>query len=306
VGVIHDRLTERGHEASKRTVYRDLQALSQAGFPLFPEGEQEASTLWRLERNTRIHQYLALTAKELFALFLARGALTPLQSTPFFEDLQGIFRKLEERLGARQIDYLKQLESELKFEPGPAWGLGLNPDILETLRAGCAEGQLVEGVYYSVNSRTESQRKLGPHYLYYAQGGLYLVAEDLADQKVKVFAVPRFKSANLLDEPYEGKISSPEELFDGGMAIYNGVKAEEVVLEFEADVAHFVKERRWHPSQRITNLDQGRIRMQLEVGITPELTAWILGFGSSARALKPEGLIEELRNAAKRLTDLYR
>ena len=306
VGDLHQRLTDRDHEASKRTVYRDLEALSQAGFPLFPdEGADESSTRWRLERNTKIHQYLMLTAKELFALFLARGALAPLQSTPFFEDLEGIFKKLEERLSQKQNQYLKELQNELKFEPGPAWGLGINPEILETLRAGCAEGQVLEGTYYSVNSRTESVRKLGPHYLYYAQGGLYLVAEDFNDQKVKVFAVPRFKSVSMLDQAYEGKISTPDEVFLGGMAIYNGTAPEEVEIEFEPEVAHFVRERRWHPTQRITALENSRIRVQFELGHTPELTAWILGFGPAARVLKPASLIQELRDQAMKLAKLY-
>ncbi|NDG85792.1 MAG: WYL domain-containing protein, partial [Proteobacteria bacterium] len=209
---IHDRLKERRHHAAKRTIYRDLNALANAGFPLFPDGDGESSGRWRLERTTRVHQHLVLSAKELFALFLARGALTPLQSTPFFEDLLGIFQKLESRLGTKQLHYLRQLETEVKFEPGPAWGLGINPDILETLRSGCAEEQVIEGVYYSVNSRRESLRRLGPQYLYYALGMLYLVAEDLEAKKVKVFAVPRFRSATMLDEPYQGEIKPPEEL----------------------------------------------------------------------------------------------
>ncbi|NBR14444.1 MAG: hypothetical protein EBU01_07660 [Crocinitomicaceae bacterium] len=103
----------------------------------------------------------------MIALFLARGALTPLQHTPFYEDLESIFKKLEERLGARQIEYLESLEAELKFEPGPAWGLGISPDILETLRSACAEGHVLQGLYYSVNSKAESTRKLGKIYCCY-------------------------------------------------------------------------------------------------------------------------------------------
>lgn len=305
VAEIHEKLSLRGHEASKRTIYRDLEALAQAGFPLFPEGEGEAQTRWRLERNTKIHQYLVLSAKELFALFLARGALTPLQHTPFYQDLESIFKKLEERLGARQIEYLESLEAELKFEPGPAWGLGISPDILETLRSACAEGHVLQGLYYSVNSRAESTRKLGPHYLYYSKGGLYLVAEDLSDKKVKVFAVPRFKKAEMLETAYEGKVITPEEFFSGGMSVFTGSKPEEITLEFTDEVAQFVKERRWHSSQRTVNLEGGKIRVMLELGQTPELISWILSFGPQAKVVSPTSLAERVLAKAMETAKMY-
>ena len=305
VSELWEKLVSRGHDAGKRTIYRDLEALSQAGFPLFPDGEESAHQKWKLERSTRINQYFVLSAKELFALFLARGALTPLQSTPFYEDLSGIFQKLEEKLGKKQIEYIKSLETEMKFEPGPQWGLGLSPDVLDTVRASCAEAQVLECVYYSANSKKESVRKLGPHYLYYSKGGLYLVAEDLEDSKVKVFAIPRIKDATLLDESYSGTITTPEEFFNGSMGVFTGNQKEEIVVEFESDVAQYVKERKWHSSQRTTNLPEGRIRVTLELSQTPELCSWILGFGPSARVVSPTRLAEKVSVMAMETAKIY-
>lgn len=131
VAEIHNKISERNHSASKRTIYRDLEALAMAGFPLFPDNEDEQRQKWTLERNTRINQYLVLSARELFALFLARGMLTPLSATPFYQDLQNIFQKLEQKLGEKQVDYISSLQEEMKFEAGPQWGLGLNPEVLE-------------------------------------------------------------------------------------------------------------------------------------------------------------------------------
>ncbi len=305
VAEIHERLEERSHKASRRTIYRDLDALLKAGFPLYEEGQGETLARWKLNRNPRINQYLALTARQLFALFLARGAVSPLKQTPFYEDLKEIFTRLSDRLGDRQVEYLRALENEVRFEPGPAWGLGINPEILETIRSACAEGQILEGVYFSVNSETERNRKLGPHYLYYAQGGLYLVAEDLDDRKVKVFALPRFRNAMMLDQPYLGKVSTPESFFNGGMAIYNGTPPEEIVIEFEKKMAHFVKERCWHPTQRVKSLERGRVEVRFELGNTPELLAWILGFGASAKVIAPKSLAETVRRAALETAEVY-
>ncbi len=306
VAEIRENLIGRDHEASKRTVYRDLQALLQAGFPLICEGKGEAEKKWRLKRTAKVNQYLLLTARELFALFLARGALAPLQNTPFYQDLECIFKKLEDRLGEKQIEYLESLEQEFRFDPGPAWGLGIDPDTLETLRSACSEGHVVTGVYSSVNSKTERKRRLGPHYLYYAKGGLYLVAEDLEDKKMKVFAVPRFQSAEMTEEAYEAKIVTPESFFQGSMSVFNGTEPEEIVIEFDESASPYVKERRWHSSQRITNLKDKRIRLTLELGSTPELVAWILSFGPSAQVVKPKSLAIEVAKKAAETTKLYK
>ena len=306
VSELYDRIKDRGFELGKRTIYRDLEALSLAGFPLFPEeGSDENATRWRLERSTRINQYFVLTARELFALFLARGALTPLRDTPFYEDLQSIFKKLEEKLGTKQREYISEMCTEIKFEPGPQWGLGLNPEVLETVRAACAEKQMISCDYFSVNSQKESVRKLGPHYLYYARGGLYLVAEDFGDNKVKVFALPRMKSAMLLDEAYEGVIKTPEDLFEGAMGVYTGSSVEKVTIEFDSEVAHFIRERRWHASQRVVAQEHGKIRVHLEVASTPELVSWIMGFGPSAKVVEPASLAELVAVKAVEMAKMY-
>ncbi len=307
ISEIHARATDRGHDASKRTVYRDLEALSDAGFPLFPESDKtsDGSQRWRLDRSAKVNQYFILNARELFALFLARGALTPLRETPFFSDLQAIFQKLEQKLGNRNVEHLRTLEDEVKFEPGPAWGLGLNPEILETLRAACSESHCIEAEYASVNSKTLRARKIGPHYLYYARGGLYLVGEDLEQQKTKVFALPRFKSATMLDQSYEGTISTPEDVFNGSLGAFTGTKIEKIIVEFKSDVASFVKERRWHSSQRIVQLEGDRIQVSLEVAETPELYSWILGFGPSARVIAPSTLAERIAVMAMETVSLY-
>ena len=305
VSEIHKRTEERGFSESKRTIYRDLEALALAGFPLFPDSDQETNQKWSLERTAKITQYLILTARELFALFVARGALKPLESTPFYEDIEKVFTKLEQKLGIKQSEYLETLDDEIRFEPGPKWGLGINPDILDTVRTACSKGFALKALYYSVNSKTETVRTLGPHYLYYAKGGLYLVAEDLADKKVKVFALPRIKSTEMTEDVYQGKVITPEEFFNGGMSVFTGSKPEEIAIEFSEDVAQFVKERRWHSSQRTVNLDGGRIRVTLELGQTPELVSWVLSFGPGAKVVSPTSLAERVAAKAMEIAKVY-
>src|SRR3954469_5175567 len=221
---ILDRVRERGHATDKRTIYRDIEALSQTGFPLY-EDEQKTernATRWRLDRATKVSDYLIFSSRELLALYLARQALSPLRDTPFFGDLQLAFAKIEGKLGKRGKEYVQDLAQEIRFEPGAKWGVGMDNEVLEALRAACAERQVLEMEYASVNSRDHRARRVGPHYLYFSKGSMYLIAEDLAAEKVKTFSVGRISKARMLDEAYAGKIVEPEELFGSSLGIFRG------------------------------------------------------------------------------------
>ncbi len=305
VAELHLRLSERGHEIGRRTIYRDIEALAKAGFPVFPEGEEGINQRFKLDRATRIPDYLAFTAKELFALFMARGALMPLKNTPFHVDLTSAFQKLEEHLGLKQVRHLDSLENELRFRESHEWGAAIHPEIVETLRAGCAERQVVECLYYSASSGSERVRRLGPHYLCYSKGGLYLVAEDLTDQKVKLFAVPRIKRAEMLPEAYEGAIEPMDRLFQGSFGVHPAGETAEVEIEFAPEAAPYVRERKWHGSQKLKALADGKLRLKLEVSIDRELLHWILSFGPRARAIGPERLVVAVRDLIEETRQFY-
>lgn len=302
-----DRLQERGFEVTKRTIYRDLDALRAAGFPLDERGKSDdQGTRWTLERSTRVSQYLVLGVRELFALYLARAAMTPLRDTPFYEDVVSVFDKIDDKLGINGQRFLSELSQDLHFEPGPRWGLGLNPDIVETVRSACTERQQLAITYASVNSGKTTLRKVGPHFLYFAKGSLYLVAEDLDDQIVKVFSIARMQTAEMLEAAYLADPVDPEQYFASSFGIYHGKEPQMIRIRFAPAVASFVKERRWHQTQRIIVKEGGSIEFYLETDLTPELVQWILGFGAHARVLEPVTLVDRIVEEAARTIEQYK
>ena len=63
-----------------------------------------------------------------------------------------------------------------------------------------------------------------------------------------------------------------------------------VELLFDKATAAWVRDRIWHPSQHLTQLKDGRLRMGLTVADTRELLGWILSFGNGVRVVKPDSL----------------
>jgi predicted DNA-binding transcriptional regulator YafY len=67
-----------------------------------------------------------------------------------------------------------------------------------------------------------------------------------------------------------------------------------VQVRFSQAVAHTVRERLWHPSQRIKTMPDGSIVLSFEAGGRMEIISWLLSYGEHAEVLAPAELREEV------------
>ena len=296
------------YNITKRTVYRDLEGLGKAGFPVYeePDTEDSRTLRWKCDSTLRVAKSLVLSPREFVALYLARHSLAPLRDTPFFEDIELAFKKIEDLLGAKGADYLQQLSTGIQFAPGPRWGLGVDPDVIDTVRDCCDEGHVLSVKYRSQNSGDFRVRRLGPQFLYFAQGSIYLVAEDLEVGTVKVFSVPRMSEAVRLDDEYSGKPVDPNSFFENAFGVFQGGEPEKIKLVFTPAIAEFIRERRWHGSQKVVRAEDGSVELTLHVAVTVELVNWVLGFGANVRVVQPLGLKEKILDAAVNVVKMYK
>jgi predicted DNA-binding transcriptional regulator YafY len=302
---ITSRLHDMGLQCTKRTVYRDIEALEASGFAL-ERGKRELVETFRLDgSNAHLGKHLVIPPSALMSLYMAKGILEPLKESPFYEGLQVIFSELESKLGPRLAADLKAWADEIKFEPGPRWSLGLSRDVLDTLHAACSDREIVEAEYRSAHSQTVSVRRLGPQGLYFSKGAFYFVAEDLADKKIKTFSVARFNFARKTDEPFEGEVVDVAQLMNTSFGVFKGERPERIRVYFNKNVSGFVKERRWHASEKISDRGDGAIEYELNVAVTPDLVQWILGFGGNALVVEPRSLVLELKLEAQKVLDQY-
>ena len=171
--------------------------------------------------------------------------------------------------------------------------------------AACANQQVVELEYQSALKPERKLRKLGPHFLYFAKGTVYLVAEDLDDRAIKVFSLARCFNALMTDQEYSAPQLEPEDYFKGSFGVYRADKPIGIELKFKPSVAPYVVERKWHGSQRVIKNSDGSVNLHLEVGITPDLVQFVLGFGDGVEVRAPEELKKQVSEAAKRVAAIY-
>src|SRR6476646_2490410 len=104
-----------------RTIRRDLQALEEAGFPLFDDKtHDDGKTRWRVNGQAFKGLSAGLTVSELCALYFSRSLLESLSGTPFRDDVESAFEKLATVLTPHMRQFLDQLPRVIATKGDPA------------------------------------------------------------------------------------------------------------------------------------------------------------------------------------------
>src|SRR5262245_7865149 len=276
-----------------RTIRRDLQALEEAGFPIYDDrSRDDGRTRWIINGQAFKGLATGLTLSELCALYFSRSLVESLSGTPFRDEVDRAFEKLTAALTPHMQRFLDQLPRVLSAKSQPQ-------AIADSSRRTRIEARALEATlhqrqahitYFSASSDRTKVYLVHPYRLAYAQGALYLLAYVPEYQEVRTFAVDRISDLSLLEETFTPIEDLPEEAFPHSLGVHSG-PPERVEIEFQPAAAGYVRTRTWHPSQALRDADNGGVAMTLDVCLDRALESWILSFGPFARVISPERLV---------------
>ena len=278
-----------------RTIRRDLQALEEAGFPIYDDrSRDDGKTRWVLNGQAFKGLSTGLTLSELCALYFSRSLAESLAGTPFKADVESAFDKLTAALTPHMQQFLDQLPRVLstKTQPHAQPSSERNKIEARALEATLHQRQ-ANITYHSRSSGRTKQYLVHPYRLAYAQGALYLLAYVPEYQEVRTFAVERIEDLSLLEETFTPIEELPEEAFPHSLGVHSG-PPERIELEFQPAVAGYVRARTWHPSQVLREMDNGGVAVTLDVCRDRALQSWILSFGPFARVIAPVSLAQDI------------
>jgi len=282
-------------KVSTRTIRRDLQALQEAGFAVYDEGEEAETKRWRLGTSPFRSVEDGLSVADVAALYLSRAAVESLSGWPLADELRQAFAKIERSLNPRMREFLSTLPQVLSAKAGPratAASKGL-VDITRRLFDAARDRRVIEMRYFSAASNRAKSYTVEPYRLALAQGGLYLIAWVPQYDEFRTFATERVERLSVTEQTFKRTRDLPQNIFGASMGVFWGDPID-VVVEFDASVGAFVRGRAWHHSQRLEDLPDGRLRMTLEVSDDWALRSWLLGFGASVRVVQPADLARSI------------
>lgn len=281
---------------STRTIRRDLIALQEAGFPIYDETLDDGRKTWRLDAKPfRSLADNGFTLSELSALYFSRALVERQGGSPFEDDLARAFEKIEGALSPAVRRFLDHLPD--------VFGAGPGPSPADDVRQRAIVGKLLEATlhqregrmrYHSLSSGQVKEYTVHPYRVVSAQGGLYLLAFVPEYEELRTFAINRIEQLSLLETRFERDESIGDEPFSHSLGVHHG-EPESVVLEFSPTVASYVAGRKWHPSQQVESLGDGRLRLTLHVSLDWALEGWLMSFGSHVTIVAPASLAGKIR-----------
>ena len=279
-----------------RTLRRDLEALEAAGFPLVTE-RVDGSTRWRLMDGFRRVPALSFSPTELMALALGRDLLRPLDGTQLKMAVDSALAKITSALPPSGLDFVRQTRDFFSVRLGPHKTYADHREVLERLSRAVSGHRTVQMRYYSASRDRITRREVDPYHLWFAAGGLYLIAYCHLRREVRMFAVERIRSLTATPHAFQLPLGFDVEAYvEDALVVMRG-RLVDVELAFDRATSAWARDRIWHPSQHLVSTGRG-LRMTLRVADTRELTGWVLSFGRGVRVIKPAGLRERVRQEA--------
>lgn len=286
------------HGVTERTIRRDIEALQEAGFPLYDE-RVDGRKLWRLVEGYKQRVAQTFTLSELAALYFGKNLMSFLGGSPFASDLESAFAKISEALPARALPYLSRIQELFAVRPDPWKDYSKKKEVILGLIDATLHQRQARLQYYSLKSRRSKSYTVDPYRVVYHHGGLYLYARVAEYGEVRTFAVERMARVEVLDQGFEIPKGFDASAYARGAFGITGGEPESVELHFDARSADYVRERVWHESQSLEERPDGSVTLRLSVATGPELQAWIKGFLPHVRVVAPRTLRDAIARDVK-------
>ena len=277
-------LAER-FEVSERTIYRDIDALSMAGIPIYAKkGKNGGISL----TEQFVLNKLLVTEQEQQEIL---AALTGMQETGAQETKQ-ILQKLGEFFKTEPIDWLAIDLSD--------WS-GSRQQLYEDIKRAILEHRVVCFDYYGQN-HTMSSRCVEPIQLLFKEYTWYMKGFCREKQDFRLFKVFRMKRVFVLDETFIPKKEQVQENAEHNEALPDS-NWTHIEMHIDKREAYRIYDR--FEENELEVLENGDFMVRLDCSLDDWVYGMILNFGPSATVISPEHVRIELQKRLKKMLENY-
>jgi predicted DNA-binding transcriptional regulator YafY len=274
---------------TRRTVYRDLDAIRDAGYPLISDPEADGRTLYSFITGYKKLPPITFSLEELLTLYLCRGQLGFLAGTPFQDDLDAIFGRIHSSLPPRSVAHLERIAEAASPKFHGERGYAAKKDLLKELRRALLYQYRLDLSYTPARRPTETYR-FDPYTLLFYEGALYLGGYAHNRNALRLFLVDRIEEVTVLNDRFE----VPEDFSAGDLtgSAFGLIDEDHqtIKVRFGAEIGHLIRERIWRPSQVLQEEENGALTLTFEASGEKEILAWLYSYLPHVEILEPESL----------------
>jgi predicted DNA-binding transcriptional regulator YafY len=306
----------------EKTIKRDLDELASSSYEIerFTR-ESDGRLMARLV--DRDYKDIPFNRRERYALLAMRSVFDVLRGTPLWDDIDGIMRKVEERMTDAERAEHDAYGDRIAYIPdGGVKVHAGDKESLDYLWLGMLLRKVVAFEYQEARGRVQ-RGCLAPLGMVVYKNGLYVFGRRIekpddgktididpgSHESIVRLAVERFTDVELhrlcgFNLPPGFRLA---DLVRSGFDLYPATKRSyEVVIEFSKKVAAYVRARVYHDEQRLDELPDGRLRLSFPSRNLTPIVSWVLEWGPQARVVGPPELVAQVvaeLDAARKLYD---
>lgn len=294
-------------ETSKRTIYRDLVALGQAGVPVVSTPGRGYSLV-----EGYFLPPVSFTSDEATILSLGADVMAQSFDAQYRAAAQSAASKITAALPERLRVDVAALRERIHMGPD---GAALQPEAAATLRAlrgaviACQRVRFRYHTRYRHNGHTDARddesseslwREADPYALMRLRGAWYLNAYCHLRKDQRNFRLERIEDLTLLDQrftppaAYQRRPRKPE--------LAEGLEAR---IQFDGEAARWARESPSFFTIAQEELPAGGLLVTLRLRHEDDIMQWLLGWGRHARVLAPASLRQRVADEAAALTRMY-
>jgi proteasome accessory factor B len=298
-------LAER-HGTNVRTIRRDLQGLQEVGLPLAEEPGVGKRKRWRLVYKDKLRKLADLVdVSHYLALRVAMDGGVGRKSS-LFTSLEDLADKIEAQLGPSERgqlhDILAAFHSYEKFAYHRA-----APDVFWPTIAAIAGRRMCSVVYRAPRvDASDKEIRILPLRIFVYQQAVYLHAYVPKHREVITLNLQRLQDLKVLDERGQPPPDyRPEKLETSAFGVFVGKNQVSYRLRFSPEIAPYIRERSWHPTEKLRELPGGGLELSFTCGESYEVTAWVASWRKGVEVLEPQSLRRELAGYGQWLKERY-
>ncbi|MGB8098557.1 MAG: WYL domain-containing protein [Terracidiphilus sp.] len=255
--------------------------------------------------STKESPEFSFTLPELMALYFSRDLLQVLHGSPVQDALNSALQKIGARLPASGHDLLRRLKEQTAVSVTGWKDYSKSSKIIDALSRAARHRLTVRISHKPLRAAEARMREVDPYRLWYAGGGLYLVAFDHLKNAIRTFAVERIINITATNQRFTIEDDFDFEAFQRTAFPVHGGEPQLVRIRFSPNQAPYVMERHWHDSQNFFPQDDGSVIMELQIANLWEAKRWLIGWGADAELVEPPAMRQAIVDDCKGMLANY-
>ena len=292
---LHERLADAGYEVSLRTVQRDLVKLS-SHFPLLqsePSGRGKTGVAWAFSKHGQHMAFPGMDAVTALTVSMALEHLQTLLPPQVLQHLEPWQLEAEEQLHKLNSSKYQGWMDKVRVAPQHF----LQAPQVGAEAVGLIYEALLENRQFCATYKGKSERIIHPYGLVQQGHTLYLLCRFYEFDDVRITALHRYQSVELLDEPVR---PFPEfnidDYLNSGALQWVLPERQRIALKLRISpwLNRHLEETPLSEQQRLTADSEFPERWILEADVLDgmQLRRWLLSQGAGLHILEPKPLRE--------------